>query len=139
MDASARHLAFHAAIVLLIGLLCGIPYGRAIIRKAPEQFIHSWRVAHVSLPLGATLMLGVAGILSPLKIEAEVKWVITMALIVSSYAFCISLPLAAIVGNRGLSFQGAPVARLIFIGNSLGAWTSIIAAIVLVYAGFASL
>ena len=139
MEPSARHLAFHAAIVLLIGLLCGAPYARAINRNAASHIIHSWRVAHASLPAGAIVMLAVSAVLSAFAVTAQVKWIIAVTLIVSSYAFCFSLPLAAIVGHRGLSSQGPVAAKLVYVGNVLGAWTSVAAALVLVYAGFVSL
>jgi hypothetical protein len=139
MDPSARHLAFHATIVLLIGLLCGAPYARAINRNAASHIIHSWRVAHASLPMGAIVMLAVSAVLSAFAVTAQVKWFIAVTLIVSSYAFCFSLPLAAIVGHRGLSSQGPVAAKLVYAGNVLGAWTSLAATLVFVYAGFVSL
>lgn len=139
MHPSARHLVFHAAIVLLFGLLCGAPYARAVKRDAPANIIHSWRVAHASLPIGAALMFTVAALLPSFAVAGQVKWLIAVALIVSSYAFCFSLPLAATVGHRGLSAQGPLAAKLVYAGNLLGAWTSLIAACALVYAGFVSL
>ena len=139
MEPAARHLVFHAAIVLLFGLLCGAPYGRAILRKAPEHIVHSWRVAHLSLPIGATLMFAVAGILSLLAVTAFVKWTIAVALVVSSYAFCFSLTLAPIVGHRGLSNKGPFSAKAVYVGNILGSLASLLAAVALLYAGFASL
>lgn len=139
MDPSARHLAFHGAIVLLIGLLCGGPYARAINRNAPAHIVHSWRVAHASLPIGAILMFTAAALLSSFEVATQVKWLIAVALIVSSYAFCFSLPLAATVGHRGLSSQGPLAAKLVFVGNMLGAWASVVAAFALIYAGFVSL
>lgn len=138
MDAAARHLIFHASIVLLYGLLCGVPYGRSIGRK-PEQVVHSWRVAHLSLPLGATLMLAVAGILSGLAVGAPIKWLIAVSLIVSSYAFCVSLTLAPLVGHRGLSAEGPRAARLVYAGNIIGALTSAVAAGALIFAAYSSL
>lgn len=139
MEPSARHLAFHGAIVLLIGLLCGGPYARAINRGAPAHIVQSWRVAHASLPMGALVMFAVAALLSSFAVTGAVKWGIAWALIVSSYAFCISLPLAAIVGHRGLSAGGPPSAKLVYAGNVLGAWLSMAAAAALVYASFVSL
>ena len=138
MDAAAPHLIFHAAVVLLYGLLCGIPYGRAIGRK-PEQVVHSWRVAHLSLPLGATLMFAVAGVLSSLAVAAPFKWLIAIALIVSSYAFCVSLTLAPVVGHRGLSAHGPAIAKVVYAGNMLGALASAIGASALLFAAFVSL
>jgi hypothetical protein len=136
---SARHLAFHGTIVLLIGLLCGGPYARAINRNAASHIVHSWRVAHASLPIGAMLMFAIAALLPSFTVMAQVKWFISAALIVSSYAFCLSLPLAAMVGHRGLSAQGPASAKLVFAGNMVGAWASVLATLALVYAGFVSL
>lgn len=67
------------------------------------------------------------------------KWLITASLAVSSYAFCVSLPLAATVGHRGLWSEGPPSAKLVYAGNMIGAGTSLVAALVLVYACLISL
>jgi hypothetical protein len=84
-------------------------------------------------------MFAVAALLSSFAVAAGIKWLIAAALIVSSYAFCLSLPLAAVVGHRGLSSRGPFAAKLVFAGNMLGAWASVLAASALVYAGFVSL
>jgi 4-amino-4-deoxy-L-arabinose transferase-like glycosyltransferase len=139
MDTYSRQLVFHGAVVLLVGLLCGAPYGRAVNRNAPAHIVHSWRVAHGSIPLGAALMFGVAAVLSHLKGSAPLKWAIALFLIVSSYAFCFSLPLAAVVGHRGLSSRGPTSAKLVYAGNVVGAVSSLVAAAVLIYAAYVSL
>lgn len=139
MEAATRHLVFHGAVVLLLGLLFGAPYARAIKRNAPAQIINSWRVAHLSLPIGATLMLAVAAILSLLKVSDVMKWTLASFLIVSSYAFCISTPLAAITGDRGLASGGNGLTKLVYIGNMIGAWASLGAALILLLAAFLSL
>lgn len=139
MHASARQLFFHGAVVLLIGLLCGAPYGRAINRRSSAQLTAAWRLAHGSLPISAGIMFAICAVLSALSIADSLRWVIAIALIASSYAFCISLPLAATVGHRGLSAGGPLSAKLVFAGNSLGALGSLVAAVALVYAGWVSL
>lgn len=139
MEPIARHLILHAAIVLLIGLVYGVPYARAIKSGAPANIVHSWRVAHLSIPLGATLMFAVAGILSFFAISAFAKWLIVILLSVSAYAFCISTALAAITGDRGLASGARGLARLVYLGNVVGAVTSMAAALVIVYAAFVSL
>jgi hypothetical protein len=139
MDLTSRHLAFHASLVLLIGLLYGAPYARAIQRNAPAHTVNSWRVAHLSIPIGATLMFAVAALLSLYKVSEQTKWLIAGSLIISSYAFCLSLPLAAITGHRGLASGAKGWAGLVYMGNMVGAWASLIAAGLLVFAGFASL
>lgn len=139
LESSARQLVFHASIVLLLGLLFGAPYAKAIKRKAPAQIVNSWRVAHQSLPLGATLMLAVAGVMGYLQVASTVKWVLAVTLIVSSYAFCVSTPLAAITGDRGLGAGSKGLARLVYLGNMIGAVTSLIAAVLLLYSALLSL
>ncbi|GLQ48564.1 hypothetical protein GCM10010872_00130 [Dyella flava] len=124
---------------MLFGLLCGAPYGRAINRNAPAHIIHSWRVVHASLPIGAILMFAVAALLSSFAIAAQLKWFIAITLMVSAYAFCFSLPLAAMTGYRGLSTGGPLTAKLIFAGNMLGSIASLAASFTLVYASYVSL
>ena len=139
MDPSSRYLTFHGAIILLIGLLCGAPYGRAINRGTPASIVQSWRVAHLSLPIGAILMFAVATPLTSFMVPADIKQLIADLLIISGYSFCFSLPLAALTGERGLSYRGSLTAKAVFLGNALGAATSLLAALALIYAAFKSL
>lgn len=139
MHASSRHLMLHAAIVLLFGLLLGAPYARAIKNNAAAQVVNSWRVAHLSLPLGATLMFAVAAVLPSLVVPAFARWFIAGALTVSAYGFCVATPLAAISGQRGLSSGAAGLGRWVYLGNVVGAVASIAAAAALVLAAAVSL
>ncbi len=139
MHAASNQLIFHGAIVLLFGLVLGVPYARAIKRGAPAPIVNSWRVAHLSLPIGATLMFAIAAVLPALTVSTPVAWIIAIALIVSSYAFCVATPLAAITGERGLASGGVGLGQLVYLGNMLGAWSSLVAALTLVFAAFMSL
>jgi hypothetical protein len=139
MHPAARHLALHGAIVLLYGVLLGAPYARAINRQAPAHIVNAWRIAHQSLPIAAGLMLAVAGVLSHLTVGAPVLWLIAILLIASNYAFCVSMPLAAITGHRGLAPGGTGLQRVVFLGNVAGAWLSVGACVVLLYAAAVSL
>jgi hypothetical protein len=139
MLTASRHLALHGAIVLLFGLLLGAPYARAIKRGAPAHIVNSWRVAHQSLPMGAILMFAVAALLPGFAVSPLVAWGITLALIVSAYGFCVSTPLAALTGERGLASGARGLASLVYIGNMVGAVASLVAAGGLVYATAATL
>ena len=138
MHPSAKQLVLHGAIVLMIGLLCGAPYGRAINRGKPERTIVAWRVAHASLPIGAAVMLGVAGSLSALAIVDQIKWAVALSWIASSYAFCVSLPLAATTGHRGLTPGGPLSAWIVYGGNLTGAVLSFVGTALLIYAAVVS-
>lgn len=139
LELSSRHLIFHGTLVLLIALLYGAPYAKAIKSGAPAQVVNSWRVAHQSLCLGAILMFSVAAILPYLSAPLTLKWLIAATLIMSSYAFTIATPLAAITQDRGLISGSQGWARLVYWGNLVGAWTSLVAASSLVFAAAISL
>ncbi|EYC52826.1 hypothetical protein AZ34_07205 [Hylemonella gracilis str. Niagara R] len=136
---SAKHLVFHGTLVLLFGLLLGAPYGKAINRGAPAHIVNSWRIAHQSLPIAAILMFSVAAQLSSFSVPATVSWLIAGSLIASSYFFCVSMPLAAITGHRGLTRGKTFPENIVFFANIAGAWLSLIATLGLVYAAAVSL
>lgn len=139
MITSAKHLVFHGTLVLLFGLLLGAPYGKAINRGAPAHIINSWRIAHQSLPIAAVLMFSVSAVLSSFSIPAAFSWLIAGSLIASSYFFCVSMPLAAITGHRGLTRGKTLPENIVLFANLAGAWLSLIAALGLVYAAAESL
>jgi hypothetical protein len=139
MEPASRYLVFHGTIILLIGLLCGWPYGRAITGRAEAHIVHSWRVAHLSLPIGAVLLFAVAPLLSWFTVSSGIKRAIANLLIVMGYSFSVALPLAGLVGERGLSYHGSLQAKVVFAGNAIGALTSLVASVLLVYAAFESL
>jgi len=84
-------------------------------------------------------MLAVTPLLPAFSEIAALQWTIALSLIVSAYAFVVALTLAPIVGHRGLSSQGPVAARLVFVGNFLGALASVVAAVALVLASFLAL
>lgn len=139
MDVPARYLIFHAALILLIGLLAGIPYGKAILNKKSESLIHAWRVAHGALALGAALMIALAAILSSLQVAPLVKQSLSLAFIVSGYGFAFALIAGPLVGARGLSFKGSISAKAVYAGNIVGAGGSLVGTFILLYATFVSL
>jgi hypothetical protein len=139
MDVPARHLLLHAVIVYLVGLLAGLPYGAAINRGDSEERIRAWRLAHGSLVVGATMMIAIAAVLSQLSVGSLARWLIAGSSIASGYGFAVALPVAAWVGQRGLTASGPLSNRLVFAGNSLGVLGSLLSAVVLLYACLMSL
>jgi hypothetical protein len=139
MDPQARYLIFNSVVVLLAGLLVGVPYGRAIHRKASEEVVRAWRLAHDTLTVGPTLGLAIAAVLSSLSVGDPIKAWLGGAWAVSNYGFCFSLPLAAMTGQRGRTWDGPLSNRLVFAGNMLGLGASSIGTVVLLYAAYVSL
>lgn len=84
-------------------------------------------------------MFAVAILLGSFAVAGEMKRLIANLLIVSGYSFCASLPLAAIVGQRGLTPRGPLVGKAVFLANMVGVATSLLATLGLIYAAFRSL
>lgn len=84
-------------------------------------------------------MLAVGALLPFTPASVTIQWIVAVSLIVSSYAFCVSLPLAAITGHRGLSSGGPLAAKAVYAGNMVGAVFSVIGAVGFVYATYLAL
>lgn len=139
MDASARLLLFHAVVILLVSLLAGVPYGRAILRKKPPSVVHAWRVAHAALAMGAAIMMALAAVLSDLQVPDTTRQIIAWLFIISGYGFAFALILGPLIGARGLRAKGPPAAKAVYAGNVIGVVTSLGGTLLLLYAVFVSL
>jgi hypothetical protein len=83
--------------------------------------------------------LAIAAVLSSLTVGAPIKSWLAWTWVVSNYAFCFSLPLAAIVGQRGHTLDRPLSNQLAFAGNMVGLGASSIGTVVLLYAAYVSL
>jgi len=121
-------LLFHGALVLLLGLLAGAPYGRAIAGGASVRRTEAWRAAHSGL-IGTGLMTLVFGLmLRGWRAEGALVEVAALSAIASAWAFSVAMTLAAASGQRGLSAGGTMVNRLVFGGYVVGVLGSLGAA-----------
>ena len=134
-----KQLILHGAIILLVGFLCGAPYGRAIVRGKPEPIVHGWRVAHLSIPIGGILLLALAAVVAQLQLSSSLMTLMVWAFIVSGYAFTAALPLGAHYGHRGIASKPPFINRVVFVGNVIGAITSLVGAVLLVWGAYAAL
>ncbi len=139
MAAPAHYLLFHGSIVLVIGLLSGVPYGIAINQQKNDEVVRAWKLAHSALSLGATTMVAIAAVLSSLTVDPVVQWLLAVVFIISGYGFCFALILEPFVEDRGLAWTGRASNKVVFVGNVVGASSSLLGAIILVYASYLSL
>jgi hypothetical protein len=96
-------------------------------------------LAHGTLTLGPVSGVAIAAILSSLDVGAPIKSWLAWAWVVSNYGFCFSLPLAAMVGQRGHTLDKPLSNQLVFVGNMVGLGASSVGTVVLLYAAYASL
>jgi hypothetical protein len=135
----AKYLLLHGAIVLLVGLLCGIPLARAVVRGSPDASIRAWRVAHSGLSTGAVLLLAVAAAIPLVELGPVWGWVLVWSFVASGYGFAIALPLGAHFGHRGLTAGPPPLNRLVYLGNMAGVIGSLLGTVLLVLGACAAL
>ena len=119
-------LLFHGAIVLLIGQLSGIPYGSAITKNKGKDVARAWRVAHSGLSMGGTTMIAIAAAINQLEINAIALDILVWSSIISGYGFCLALPYGAWVGERGLEVGKTFENKIVYLGNIVGAWGSLV-------------
>jgi len=126
-------LVFGGALVLLIGLLCGIPYSNAITGNAGEEKERAWRLAHSSLAMGGTTLLAVGGVLPWLEGAPWERGLVAWGFVISGVALSLAIPYGAWKGERGLGSGESLDHRLVSSGYMVGALTSLAGAIALVY------
>ena len=126
-------LLFHGAIVLLIGQLSGIPYGSAIAKNKGEDVARAWRVAHSGLSMGGTTMLAIAAAIDRLDVDVVALKILVWSSIISGYGFCVALPYGAWVGHRGLEVGKTLKNRIVYAGNIVGATSSLVSTIALLF------
>ena len=133
-DSYCALLLVSGSVVLLIGLLAGYPYGKAIARQALEPVVRAWRLAHSSLAIGGTTSLAMSAVLPWLHAGGWERPVIAWSFVLSGLAFSIALPYGAWKGHRGLVAEGPFDNWVVYGGNVVGAASSLVGAVALVYA-----
>jgi hypothetical protein len=128
-----RRLVFHGAIVLLAGLLCGIPQANAITGGADPARIHAWQVAHNAIILAGIMQIAIASALS-LARSAQTVRLIVWTLVAAGYGSIVGLALAAASGYRGLTPEGPALNLIAFACNLVVAVGSLAALPLLVWA-----
>jgi hypothetical protein len=133
-DSYCALLLVAGSVVLLISLLAGYPYGKAITGQAAEAKVRAWRLAHSSLALGGATSLAIGAALPWLHAGGWERPVIAWSFVLSGLAFSIALPYGAWKGHRGLVAEGPFDNWVVYAGNVVGALSSLIGAVSLVCA-----
>lgn len=126
-------LLLHGSIVLVVGLLAGIPYGLAMGRGSGSRE-RAWRVAHSGLTMGGTTLIAVCAVLGTVDLGTHIEALIAYSLVASGYGFLASLPYAA-WGDHTSAFwpAGTVSSWIISVGNIVGAGGSLLGAATLTY------
>jgi hypothetical protein len=132
-------LIFHGVVILLVGLLSGAGFGRALVQSKPEFTVTAWRVAHSSLTMGGTLMLVLALVVPLIQLSPAAQAALFWTYVVSQYAFAIALPIGAHFGYRGVKLGPPFLRRVVGTGNIIGIAGSLVGTVILLAGAFAAL
>lgn len=132
-------LSFHGALVLLIGMIFGIPYALAIVGTWGEETVRAWRVAHTGVAAVGVTLIAVAGILSHLALRERLASLLVWSLLVSGYGFAIGLVLVAAAGVRGLQASGSLLNLIAFSVDGVAVLAAFLGVGLVIYGAFAAL
>lgn len=136
-DVDGQWLVFHGAVVLLLGLLTGLPLGAAITDGWGEEAIRAWRVAHTGLVGGGVALIAIGGAARHVRLGPRAAAWLVWLLVGSIYAGVFALGLGPILGVRGLEPTPPPANILAFTANVVLALGSLIASALLVRGAWA--
>ncbi len=126
-------LVFHGAIVILLGLLLGFPFGFVILGSLPGSE-RAWRMAHLEGLLNGLLVIGVAAVAPRLRLGNRQATLLFWSLVVTAYGNTVAAAMGATFGVRGLA-PGGPFSNTIVYVLFIVAVVTVAIALGLVAAG----
>ena len=117
MDNTDRpRLIFHGAIVLLIGLLSGLP---TVVESINESG-RFWHTAHEALIMMGIWMLAASSVLPALVLERREKTVLVRSLLVMGYGFSVALVVGGAIGANAFEPGSTPATFIAFVAAVVG-------------------
>lgn len=139
MNQPQTQMLFHGAVVLFVGLLCGLPFGAGVARGWGDESVRSWRVAHSGVAGIGVMLIAIGAALQHMVLGERGVLLLVWSLLVSAYAFTLAMVLGSIAGVRGLRPSGPPLNVAVFVGNMVGVAGSLFGVALAVYGMYAAL
>ena len=99
------HFYVHGLVILLVGLLAGVPFATAI--KTGNGREVAWRVVHAGASSGGALVIAIGSMIGHLGMSPAWKAIALVIQIVASYGLVGGMVLAAATGERGIGHRAA--------------------------------
>ena len=128
-------VVFHGAVVLLVGLLCGLPTAT----EAGNESARLWHLAHESLIMIGVWLLATASLLPLLVLEKREASALVWSLVLTVYGFMPALLIEGITETRAFQPTTSPVLLIAFLGNVIGILGSVVTAALLLMGARAAL
>lgn len=139
MSQLQTQMVFHGAVILFAGLLCGLPFGAAVARGWGDESIRSWSVAHSGVAGIGIMLIAIGAALGHMVLGRHAVFLLVWSLVVSGYAFTITLVLRGFLGVRGFELSGPALNVLAFLGNMVGIGGSLLGVGLAIYGTYAAL
>jgi hypothetical protein len=116
-------LIFHGAIVMLVGLLCGLP----AVTESGSGELRQWHTAHEALIMVGVWLLAMSSVLPALVLERREASGLIWSLLAMGYGLTIALVVAALGGVRAFEPGTSPASIIAFSASNIGILGSVVA------------
>jgi hypothetical protein len=116
-------LIFHGAVVLLIGLLSGIP----TVVEAIDESARFWHTAHEALIMIGVWMLATSSVRSALVLDAREATAFVWSFLAMGYGLTIALVLGGVLGVSPFAPGGTPATFIAFLSALVGIFAAFVA------------
>ena len=123
----AAGLSLHGLLVLFLGLLCGIPFGTAIVSGWGEGAVRAWKLAHLEGLQNGILLIALAGASRWMILTARQQAIVRWGAILAAWGNVIGAVIGAVSGYRGLAPEGPLANWLVFVAFMFGMWGVLLA------------
>jgi hypothetical protein len=125
INANSRlRIIVHGAVILLVGLACGIPS----VLEAAQEHGRMWQAAHSALLMLGVWLLATAAIAPLLVLGERESAGLVWSMIITGYSFAAAVIIQAITGERAISPDVAPLSRVAFGANLVAVLGAFVAA-----------
>lgn len=121
-DNDRVRVVFHGAVVMLVGLLCGLP---TVNEEEPARL---WHTAHESLVLIGVLLFAVSSVLPLLRLPKRESTALVWSLLATGYGLMVGLVLQGITGQHAFGPSSNPLLMFGFVANATGMLGSVLTA-----------
>lgn len=110
-----RRIVLHGSIVLIVGLLCGLPS----VVEVSTQSGRMWQATHSALLILGVWLLATAAVLPLLLLAEREASALVGSLVLMAYSFTAAVLIQAATGTRAFGPDASPVTTVAFGANVL--------------------